>query len=326
MSVIRFGVVGTSWITDSFIAAAKDEKRVTFTSVCSRKLETAQEFAKKHGLQHCFTDVSEMCKCPDVDAIYIALPNALHAECAITCMNMKKHVLCEKPLAGNYEDAKRMVECAKQNNVLLMEGMRLTLSPVFKAIKDNLHKIGPIHKFVSLFCQYSSKFERFKQGMSFSSFSADTAGGSLMDIGVYTVYPTICLFGEPKQIYCVGSLLKTGVDMEATIICSYDDGKSAVLVSSKVSNSIGDSEIQGEKGTILINKMNTFKSAKIVYNDGKEEELCTSKYSNDLIYEISEFVDVIQNGKLESEINSHQNSLLTMKILDEARRQLGIKV
>lgn len=325
---IRFGVVGTGWITDSFISAASTEKRAVFTAVYSRKMETAQQFAKSHNIPYAFDDLETMCRCPEVDAIYIGSPNTLHAPQSIICMNNKKHVICEKPLAANLKQAEEMVACAKSNNVVLMEAMRLTPSPVFKAIQKciNDSKIGPIHKYISLFCQFSSKFERFKAGnTNFSSFSPETAGGCLMDIGVYTIYPMVCLFGEPKTIKCVGSLFSPdGVDMEATIVCGYDDWKSATLVASKVSNNVGCSEIQGELGTILIDKMNTFRSAKVVYRNGHEEELYTSPYENDMIYEITEFIDVIQSGKLESSINSHHNSLITMKILDEARRQLGM--
>ncbi|OHS96691.1 oxidoreductase, NAD-binding domain protein [Tritrichomonas foetus] len=322
---LRFGVVGTGWITDTFIEAASFDKRAVFTAVFSRKLETAQSFARKHNIKHCFTNLDEMCECDEVDAIYIASPNICHSPQAILCMNHKKHVLVEKPFAANLKQAEEMVECAKRNDIVLMEAMRLTVSPVFKAILSNMEKIGPVHKFVSLFCQFSSKFEKFKAGEKFSSLSADTAGGCLMDIGVYTIYPTVCMFGEPKSVHCVGSLLESGVDQEATIICGYE-GKSAVLVSSKVSNNVADSEIQGEKGTILINKMNTFHSAKIIYKDGKEEELFTSQYKNDMVYEVNEFIDIVNSGKKESELNSHRNSLISMKILDEARKQIGINI
>ncbi|KAK8842809.1 hypothetical protein M9Y10_025675 [Tritrichomonas musculus] len=330
--MIRFGVIGTGWITDSFIEAASFDKRASFTAVFSRNIETAKAFAQKHNIKNAFDNIDSMCKCAEVDAIYIGSPNFCHHEQAIICMNHKKHVICEKPLASNHKHAEEMVSCANLNNVVLMEAMRLTPSPVFKAIMDAINdpktgksKIGKIHKFVSLFCQFSSKFERFKAGGDFNSLSRKSAGGCLMDIGVYTIYPMVCMFGEPKSIQCVGSLFsQDGIDIEATIICGYDDQKSCTLISSKVSNSIGCSEIQGEDGTILIDKMSTFKSAKIVYRDGHEEELCTSQYKNDMVYEVTEFIDVITSGRKESSINSHKNSLITMKILDEARRQIGI--
>lgn len=330
--MIRFGIVGTGWISDSFIEAALVDKRATFTAVFSRNIETAKTFAQKHNIKLTFDNLNSMCQCPEIDAIYIGSPNFCHHSQSIICMNNKKHVICEKPLASNLKQAEEMVSCAKANNVVLMEAMRLTPSPVFKSILDSIKdpktgesKIGKIHKFVSLFCQFSSKFEAFKSGKgNFNSLSRKSAGGCLMDIGVYTIYPMVCMFGEPKSIKCVGSLFSPdGADMEATVICGYDDQKSCTLISSKVSNSVGCSEIQGENGTILIDKMSTFKSAKIVYRDGHEEELCKSQYENDKVYEVIEFIDVINSGRKESSINSHQNSLITMKILDEARRQLG---
>ena len=323
---MRFGIIGTGWISDTFIDATKKDHRVSITAVFSRNKQTGEAFAAKHGIPHVFTDIVSMCQSKSVDAVYIASPNTCHCAQAIECMRNGVSVLVEKPLAANAEQARKMIEVAKETKVLMMEALRLTPNPVFKAIKQNIAKIGSIHKYVSLFCQYSSKLERFNRGENFSSLSAETAGGSLMDLGVYTIYPMIALFGKPQIVKAVGTLARTGVDIEATVVCGYEDGKSATLVVSKASNSNGCSEIQGEKGTILIDKMSTMKSARIVYNDKSVEDLGSSEFDNDMVYEVREFCDLAEKGLVESEINSWQNSLWTMEILDSARTELGVNI
>ncbi|MFN1875165.1 Gfo/Idh/MocA family protein [Clostridioides difficile] len=89
-----------------------------------------------------------MAKSKDIDAVYIASPNALHSKQTITCLKHKKHVLCEKSLASNLKEVKSMIKTAKDNNVLLMEAMRITCVPNFKAVKENLYKIGKIRRFL----------------------------------------------------------------------------------------------------------------------------------------------------------------------------------
>lgn len=323
--MINLGIVGTGWIAERFIEAARNEKRINISACLSRKIETAQTFAKKNNIQHPFDNIDIMCQSKQIDAVYIASPNSVHSEQAITFLNNGIHVLCEKPLAANAKQAERMIETAKKNGVVLMEAVRITVSPVFKAILSNIQKIGPIHKYVGLFGQYSSKFERYNNGENFSSLSSEYAGGCLMDIGIYCIYPMAILFGEPKTTIASGSLGRTNVDLEASVVCQYDN-LTCIISASKMSNSIGCSEIEGELGTILIDKMATMQSARIVYRDGSIEELASSPFENDLIYEVTEFYEVIHNKKQESTINTHSASLISMKVLDAARKQIGVPI
>lgn len=147
-----------------------------------------------------------------------------------------------------------------------------------------------------------------------------------MDIGCYCVYPMIILFGFPKTVCAVGTLGRTGVDLEASVICGYENEMSAVLISSKMTNNVSGSEIQGENGTIVIDRMSTMNSAKLFYRDGTVEELYTSEEENDLVYEVREFYDMVTSGRMESDINTLQNSYDTMRVLDIARKQIGVRM
>jgi len=151
--MIRFGVIGTNWITDRLLESAQYVDDFQLSAVYSRTIEKAEEFAGKYGIPHIFTDLEEMAASAEIDAVYIATPNAYHAEQAILFLKNNKHVLCEKPLAANAAEVTRMIQTAKNHNVLLMEAMKSTLLPNFKVIQENLHKIGPIRKYVASYCQ-----------------------------------------------------------------------------------------------------------------------------------------------------------------------------
>jgi scyllo-inositol 2-dehydrogenase (NADP+) len=97
--------------------------------------------------------------------VYIVTPNSYHAEQAILFLQNGKHVLCEKPLAVNATEVARMIQSAKDHNALLMEAMKSTLLPNSKAIQDNLHKTGPIPRYFASYCQYSSRYDKFKRGI-----------------------------------------------------------------------------------------------------------------------------------------------------------------
>jgi predicted dehydrogenase len=101
MEKIRFGVVGTNFISDWVIAGGREDERFELSAVCSRTEDTGRAFAAKHGIPHCYTSLEEMAADPLIDAVYIASPNAFHATQSILCMKHGKHVLCEKAFASN---------------------------------------------------------------------------------------------------------------------------------------------------------------------------------------------------------------------------------
>ena len=153
MNKIRFGVVGTNFITDWVIAGAREDERFELAAVYSRTRERGEEFAAKHNIPHIFTSLEEMAASDKVDAIYIASPNYMHAQQSILCMSHGKHVLCEKPIASNSREAAAMIAASEKYGVTLMEAMKSTLSPNFRAVKENLHRIGTPRRYFASFCQ-----------------------------------------------------------------------------------------------------------------------------------------------------------------------------
>lgn len=323
MNKVRFGVIGTSAICERFLNAASTHENFELIAVHSRKLETAKEFGEKHGAKLFFDNIENFAKCKEIDAVYIASPNAFHAEQAIVCLNNKKHVLCEKPMASNLKEVENMIKVAEKNKVLLMEAMRLTVLPNFLSVKENIHKIGKIRRYFASYCQYSSRYDKYKEGIILNAFKKELSNGALMDIGVYCIHPMVSLFGKPNDVISNGIFLDTGVDGQGTAIFTYDDF-SSVIMYSKISDSKLPIEIQGEEGTIISDGIH-FDNVKIVYRDGREENISICQRKDDMYYELDEFIKLINNNEIDSNKNSHLNSLIAIELMDKIRKEIGLE-
>lgn len=329
---IRFGVVGTNFITDWVIAGARQDERFELAAVYSRTQDTADVFAAKHQIPHTFTSLEEMAQSPLIDAVYIASPNFLHASQSILCMKHGKHVLCEKPFASNAREAKEMIAASRQYNVTLMEAMKPTLTPNFRAVRDNLHRLGTIRRYFASYCQYSSRYDKYKEGIVLNAFKPELSNGAMMDIGIYTLYPMVVLFGRPKKVEATGIVLSSGADGQGAVNFLYDNMNATILYS-KIANSYLPTEIQGEEGNINLDRINII--GKVTYTPripagagktgvSEPEDISAVTDKDEYYYEVAEFMDLIQAGKCESSVNSHDNSLITLEIIDEVRRQLGV--
>ncbi|CQR47338.1 Glucose--fructose oxidoreductase precursor [Paraliobacillus sp. PM-2] len=322
--MVRFGVIGTNWITESFIQAAMEIEDFQLTAVYSRTMEKAEQFASKFNESTTiFTDLQSFFENDMMDAVYIASPNALHAEQAILAMEHGKHVIVEKPMASNTREVKEMFDTAKANNVVLMEALKTTFLPNFQSIQDNLHKIGTVRRYFSSFCQYSSRYDAYKDGTLLNAFKPELSNGSLMDIGIYCIYPMVALFGEPKRLYANAYMLESGVDGQGSVMFDYDEMNGAVMYS-KITNSYLQSEIQGEHGSILINKISRPTKVEIHYKDGTVEDITRPQKENSMYYEAKGFIDAIHAGQNESSVNTFEKSYTTAAILEEARKQFGL--
>ncbi|MEC3606131.1 Gfo/Idh/MocA family protein [Bacillus glycinifermentans] len=321
--MVRFGVIGTNWITDRFLEAAGMADDFQFTSVYSRSEERGQAFAQKYGVTAVFTDAEEMAKSDLIDAVYIASPNSLHKEQAIMFMENGKHVLCEKPLASNVKEAEAMVKTAQIQKVAFMEAMKTTFLPNFTNIIDHLPRIGKIRRFTASYCQYSSRYDAYKSGTVLNAFNPAFSNGSLMDIGVYCVHPAVVLFGKPLEVKANGLILESGADGEGTVLLTYPEHE-AVLMHSKISNSFMPAEIQGEDGSIVIDKIHRPEKVEIRYRDGRVEDITVPDEKPAMFYEIEEFISLIKQGRLESRLNTFERSLATLSVMDEARKQIGL--
>ncbi len=324
MSEIRFGVIGTNRITDWFLKGALQDSRFILKGVCSRSMDRARAFADSYNVPLAFDSPQAMAQCDEIDAVYIATPNSTHCELAIMFMNSGKHVLCEKPMASNAREVKLMIEASRRNNVVLMEAVKTTVMPGFRQVMSRIDEAGEVRRYFSSYCQYSSRYDRLKDGEVLNAFKSELSNGAVMDIGIYTIYPMVVLFGRPLSVNASGMLIYTGVDLQGSARFEYD-GMTADVIYSKIVDSHLPSEIQGENGTISIEHINI--CDRVSFYPGRSdfpEVWSEAAENNSYYYEVAEFIDVIESGCVESKINSHSNSLITIELIDEIRRQIGV--
>lgn len=318
---VNFAIIGTSNITETFLEAAGSVKDFNLKAVYSRSKEKAEEYAKKHGAELSFDSLDELASHKEVDAVYIASPNSLHASQSIQMMRSGKHVLCEKTIASNLREFDEMQKTAFENRVVLLEAMRSVFSPGFEVIRNNLSRLGTIRRASFQYCQYSSRYDKFKNGIVENVFNPAFSAGALMDLGVYCVHPLVALFGMPCKV--TGSCLKlsNGVDGAGTVLVEYD-GMQGELIYSKITASNIPSQIQGEDGTMVIQEIHNPLQVTIYGRGGQAEALDITGKENNLSYELEEFIRLVKDGRYGHEYL--RNSRMEMELMDEARRQQGI--
>ena len=328
--MVRFGIIGTGRISDWVLKGAAQDPRVKVTAVCSRTAEAAEAFISRNALAEgakVYTSVDEMAADPQVDAVYVGTPNQTH--CAYTLASLKagKHVLCEKPLAINAEEGRQMVDAAKASGCLLMEAMVSTLNPNYVEMTSRIGEIAPIRQYSSYFCQYSSKFEALKKGEVGTAFKPGTAG-ALRDVGVYTIYPLVALFGKPAKVQGRLNFMDTPegkTDVYGTAFLEFED-MDATLTWSKSYDSFQPTEIAGEKGNLILDEIHIARKAEMVPHaaptSGQGPKPGRTVISeglpyNEYYYEFKEFADLIEQGKTESSRNSLETSLAVLEIIDQ---------
>lgn len=313
--MINFAIIGTSSISEKFIDALKSTAGCRAYAVLSRDKEKGDKFAKKHEIERVYQNIELMLVDSEIDAVYIASPNGKHFEQAKLVLEAKKHLICEKPIVTKVEDFDILVKLAKENAVTLMEAMRPTTNPNFQIIKNNLYKLGTIRQVMLKYCQYSSRYDMLKKGEVANIFRKDLGGGSLYDIGVYPLYFALAMFGEPEAYCGYNYLLESGVDGCGTVLLKYSD-KIANISYSKITDEKSESEILGENGSIVIDKVSHVDGLKIKYRDGREENLGIELYKNDMRYEVEEFISLINKKEIESQKNSFSISRKSVEIME----------
>lgn len=320
--MIKFAVIGTNWITQKFVQAAHDTQSMQLGAVYSRNLDSAAQFAQEFNVKTNYDSLETLANDSTIEAVYIASPNSLHCEQSILMMEHGKHVICEKPVASNIDEATRMFKIAKQNDVVLFEAYKSQFLPNFKQVQLGLEKIGKVHKAHINYCQYSSRYQKYLNGEKPNTFNPAFSNGSLVDIGFYCVAATVALFGKPENAQASAKLLDSGVDAHGCAIFQYPEFD-VTLAHSKVSDSYAPSEIQGELGAIIIDHIAECTDVKIHYRDGSIENLTQVQSENSMSYEAQAFADCI-GGDQTTESQAEQRALTVAQLITEMRQQVGV--
>lgn len=320
--MIRFAVIGTNWITRQFVDAAHETGKYKLTAVYSRSLEQAQTFANDYLVEHLFTSLEEMAQSDAIDAVYIASPNSLHYPQTRLFLSHKKHVICEKPLASNLREVESAIALARENQVVLFEAFKTASLPNFLTLQQSLSKVGKLRKAFLNYCQYSSRYQRYLDGENPNTFNPAFSNGSIMDIGFYCLASAVALWGEPHSVQASATLLESGVDAHGTVVLHYGDFD-VTLHHSKVSDSVQPSEIQGEAGSLVIEKISECQKLSFIPRGGKAQDLTQPQHINTMLYEAETFARLVETGEV-----NHPGlavSRTTAKLLTEIRRQTGVK-
>lgn len=320
---MKFSTIGTNWITEMFINAAKETDLVELNSVYSRTEASAKQFAEKHDVGNWYTDMDEMLN-DKSDFVYIASPNSLHYEQVLACINRGKHVFCEKPMGFTEQQILNIKEKAEVNGVYVMEGYRHLFSPNYKKLKSNLKEIGKVRSTILQYVQYSSRYDAYKEGKTPNVFTKEFAGGALMDLGVYPLSMTLDLFGEPEDVNYFPVRLSNGIDGSGTLVVTYSEHQ-VTIMSSKIAQATIPSEIHGEEGTLTIDHIAPITKLTLTnWKTNRVEELASDQNELDMVYELKDFKQMIDQDDKASYEKWIERSRQVAKWSEKARHKAGI--
>jgi predicted dehydrogenase len=319
--MIRFAVIGTNWITRQFIDAAHESGKMKLTAIYSRQIAQAHTLGLDYPVEYYFDSLEAMANSDVIDAVYIASPNSLHCPQALLFMRHRKHVICEKPLSSNLAEAEQMIACARDYQVVLFEAFKTACLPNFLALQQALPRVGKIRKVLLNYCQYSSRYPKYLAGELPNAFNPAFSNGSIMDIGFYMLASAMALWGEPQSVYASATLLASGIDGHGTVHLAYGDFD-VTLLHSKVSQTVLPSEIQGEDGSLVIEKMSECQQVTWVPRSGDRQDLSQPQHINTMLYEAKRFAALVESGEVNHAGLAVTRS--TAKLLTEIRRQTGV--
>ncbi len=251
MQKIKWGVLGTANIARyATIPGLKKAEHCQLYAIAGRSLEKAQAFKEEFGFEKAYGSYDQLIADKEVQAIYIPLPNHLHLEWVEAALKNGKHVLCEKPLALNADQARRMYACAKENNVFLMEAYAYLHSPYVQSLKDDLASgiIGQLDYIESAFITqgYKEDFRLYKE----------YGGGALYDLGCYCTTMILSLVdSEPDLVKANAEFSDRGVDVNTAAILRFKNGVRAsfnvgMILGQNTNSRFDRLYIHGTKGSI----------------------------------------------------------------------------
>jgi predicted dehydrogenase len=205
--IVSWGFLSTANINDKLLAGAAESDRADVIAVASRDAARAAAYARERGIERAYGSYEELLADPDVEAVYISLPNSLHVEWSIRALEAGKHVLCEKPLSRRAADVERAFDVAEESGRLLMEAFMYRHNPQTARLKE-LAEGGTIGRLRLVRAAFSFPLTDGENVRLNSSLD----GGGLMDVGCYCISGTRLLGGEPERVYGEQVLGESGVD------------------------------------------------------------------------------------------------------------------
>lgn len=315
----NWAILGCGKIAKKFTADLTFLANANLYTTASRNLQKAKDFAQEFGFEKAYGSYEEMVEDSKVDIVYIATPHSFHLEHTLLCLNHKKAVLCEKPLAVNKKEVKQMIEASNKNNTFLMEAFWTRFKPQFLKLleitKDK--ELGKLKIITSGF-MFNAAFDPEKR-----LYNKNLGGGSLLDIGIYPIFTSLMLLGKPSEIKVIPTFSSTGIDESIAMIFAYKNGSLAVLTSSFASHCKNETELCFENGFLKAERYS--KKPILLHKNGKDYPInFESGPGLGYHFEATHVMECLDRNLIESPILSHTFSLNLIEILDAVRREAKI--
>ena len=312
MSHFRWAYVGSGNIAKS-TARSITKGAHDISAVYSRNAEKAKSFAAKYHAA-VFDSFDELLQSDCFDGVYIATPHTSHLDYSLKALQAGKPVLCEKPVGVTAAEAEAMIAAAKENNTYFCEAMWTWFSDVALTVKQwiNEKRIGDIKE---VHIDYA--FPGLMMSKNSRVLTPETAGGALLDIGIYPITYCYNLFGYPKDIACNGTL-KNGIDIAETVVLGYE-GFNCTLEMSLAKLKEG-CKIIGTEGEISLPVFHI--AALATLKAGGKKETFTGK--TDYLTEFTRVAEEIRAGKTESDYIPFEATKSCLQTMDECRRQMQL--
>lgn len=320
---MKWGILATGKITNKFAQTVLDMKGAdTLAAVGSRRLEAAEEFAAKYGIEHAYGSYEELCRSPYVDAVYVATPNSMHYENARMCLEAGKHVLCEKPFTTKAEEAEELYRLAREKGLFIMEAFWTRFIPALvemrKLIADGL--IGEIKH---TRCDYGFVTDDSRKGRKFDS---SLGGGALLDIGIYNLGFVHMVMGEgPVHFSSEVNINEYGTDDFSVILLEYPGGRTACVTTAIGLELPREAAVFGTKGSIAISDHQHAQALTIRLNGQAPYEVKMPFDVNGFEYQIREVNRCVEAGMNTSDILSEKDSLTVLALMDDIRKSWDMK-
>lgn len=324
MNKVKWGILGTGRIAGLYADALKycgDSAEIT--AVGSRTYENAKKFADKYDIPNIYGNYEEFVKCSDIDVVYVASPNNMHYEHSMMALKAGKGVLCEKPLTLSADEAIALINFARANNLFFCEAMWSRFFPCERKVREWIDndEIGEV-RLVNANFGFNAPINPDNR-----IFNLELGGGALLDLGVYNIAFATFVYGEEMPIIIDGTAVKceTGADVVTAVSLQYPTGL-ATLNCGVTCNMVNKAVVYGHKGRIEVERFWATDKVKLIkYGDSDEITYDCPYECNGYEYEVREVARCINNGLIESQYMTHQDSINVMKIMDEVRRQIGLK-
>ena len=320
MKKFGWGFIGAGAIANRFMAGLMQVPDAYLAAVSSRTYERAERFAGKYNAK-VYKSTEELIADEDVDIVYVATPHTVHRENTLMAIEIGKPVLCEKPMAPNAKMVTEMVQAARKKRVYLMEAMWTRFFPAMKKVREWLDegRIGKVQFVTADFGYYE------EEDPSKIIFDPNTAGGSLLDVGIYPIAFAFMVFGKkPNRITGLADMASTGVDAAMGCTLGFEGGGLALLYSAMNAETPQVAEIIGQKGRIVIPQFWSPREAHLYIGGELIESFKGDHEGEGYQFEIAAVQEDIRNGRLENELMPLDESIAIAEVMDELRSQWGL--